>query len=170
MQTYTDDNTTLKQITVRSMRGGGFSFSLNDFRVDRGSVLGNPYEMSRDESNRDLVVESYRHWLFANIKYWLDAKSRGIPKSLWLHIDPTKLAIAEGLRIAPTWKQFTVAQIESEFTRLCYEATQRDINLICWCFPKACHADVLRSALIWYHKTYLEECLKIETTVKEFFG
>lgn len=165
-----DNSTKLKQITVRSMRGGNFSFGAYDFRVDRGSILGNPYAMEKDESNRDRVVEAYRHWLFANIKYWLDMKSRGLPKARWGFIDPTSLAIASDLRIAPSWRQITVPQVENEFTHLCYEATQHDINLICWCFPKACHADVLRSALIWYHKTYLEECFRIETTIQEFFG
>ena len=170
MEICTDDNTKLQQITVRSMRGGNLSLGLYDFKVDLSSILGNPYEMEKDESNRDRVCEAYKHWLFANIKHWLDMKNRDIPKSQWGYIDPTSLAIAAGLRVAPTWKKFNVAQVESEFTKLCYEATQHDIGLICWCFPKACHADVLRAALIWYHKTYLEECLKIETTIKEFFG
>ena len=170
MQTFIEDNTELKQITVTSMRGGAFSFSLNDFRVDRGSILGNPYEMLRDESNRDRVCEAYKHWLFANIKRWLGMKSRGISQAQWGCIDPMSLAISSGLSLAPKWKQVSVAQVEYEFTRLCHEATRHDIGLICWCFPKACHADVLRSALIWYHKTYSEECFKIETTVREFFG
>jgi hypothetical protein len=127
--------------------------------------------MSRDESNRDRVVEAYKHWLFANIKQWLKAKAQGVPASYWGFVDPTKLAIAEGLRIAPTWKQFTVAQVEKEFTNLCYQASRHDISLVCWCFPKACHADVLRSALIWYYSAhYVEECFKLETTVREFFG
>jgi len=165
-----DISTELKQITVRSMRGGSFSFGPHDIRVDRGSILGNPYEMAKDESNRDRVCLAYKHWLFANIRYWLDMKEKGIAKALWWHIDPKSIAIASDLRIAPSWKQFTVAQVESEFTRLCYEATQHDINLICWCFPKACHADVLRAALIWYYEEhYLKECSRIETTIKEFF-
>lgn len=151
------------------MRGGNLSLGPEDIRVDRGSVLGNPYEMEKDESNRDRVVEAYKHWLFANIKCWLEAKSEGIPTRL-LSIDPSSLAIASGLRIAPAWKQPSVAQVEVEFIRLCYLATQQDISLICWCFPKACHADVLRAALIWYHETYTEECLRIELTLKEFFN
>lgn len=170
MQTFIEDNTELKQITVRSMRGGSLSLGPYDFKVDRTSILGNPYEMEKDESNRDRVCEAYKHWLFANIQRWLDMKARSIPKTSWGHVDPTSLAIAKDLRVASTWKRFNVAQIESEFTKLSYEAIQHDISLICWCFPKACHADILRAALIWYHKTYLEECLKIETTIKEFFG
>lgn len=168
-----DINTELKQITVRSMRGDGFSFGPYDIRVDRGSILGNPYEMAKDESNRDRVCLAYKHWLFANIQCWLDLKDRGIAKSLWgaIYIDPKSIAIASDLRIAPSWEQVTVAQVESEFTRLCCEATRHDINLICWCFPKACHADVLRNALIWYHSAhYLKECSKIEANITEFFG
>jgi hypothetical protein len=151
------------------MRGGNLSLGLEDIRVDRGSVLGNPYEMNKDESNRDRVCEAYKHWLFANIKCWLEAKKRDIPPAGWGHIDPSSLAIASGLRIAPAWKQPSVSQVEAEFIRLCYLATQQNISLICWCFPKACHADVLRAALVWYHKTYAEECLRIELTLKEFF-
>jgi hypothetical protein len=164
-----DDSTELKQITVRSMRGGAFSFGINDFRVDRGSYLGNPYEMDRNGSNRDHVIRAYKHWLFTNINHWLDMKSQKIRIDQWGFIDPMKLSTAAGLKIASGWKQFSVAQVESGFTRLSYEVTQRDINLICWCFPEPCHADILRSALIWYHKIYLEECLRIETTIAEFF-
>ena len=172
-----NNNTDLKQITVRSMRGGNLSLGLFDFRVDRGSPLGNPYEMEKDESNRDRVCEAYRHWLFANVRMWTDMKKRNMPRSWWNCINPLNLPVVTknpfdttGLRLAPSWTQADVAQVENEFTKLCYTVSEHDISLICWCFPKACHADVLRSAIIWYHKAYLEECRQVEVTINEFFG
>lgn len=151
------------------------SLGVDDFRVDRTSILGNPYEMDKDGHNRDRVCEAYRHWLFCNIKQWMKMKGQGVRKGSWGFIDPLNLIGSPfdttGLNLAPAWKQFNVAQVENEFTKLCYEATQRDISLICWCFPLVCHADKLRAALIWYHgEVYVKECLKTETTIREFFG
>ena len=176
--TLVEDTNTLHQITVRSMRGGNLSLGLNDIRVDRGSYLGNPYELKKDESNRSQICTAYKYWLFANIQCWQKMKAQGIPPSRWGTIDPIALPVIikvpldlmAGLAIASAWKAPTVAQVENEFTRICHLATQQDINLICWCFPKECHADNLRAAIIWYHKAYLEECLKIETTIREFFN
>lgn len=166
----------LHEITVRTMRGG-LSLGLDDIRVDRGSVLGNPYALKKDESNRSQICTAYKYWLFANIKRWIDSKNEGLPSSWWGSIDPLALPITvknpadlQGLAIADSWKQPSVAQVEKEFTRLCYLASLRDINLICWCFPKECHADNLRLAIIWYYKEYEAECQKIETNIREFFG
>lgn len=159
------------------MRGGHLSLGPQDIKVDRSSVLGNPYEMERDESNRHRICEADKHWLYANILRWIKCKRDGVPRSQWGTIDPLNLPQSTknpfdttGLRIAAKWKAPTVAQVEYEFTRLCYLATQHDINLICWCFPKECHADTRRAAIVWYYKEYQAECHNIETNIREFFG
>lgn len=32
-----------------------------------------------------------------------------------------------------------------------------DLNLVCWCAPEACHADVIKSALEWMETNHFDE-------------
>lgn len=38
-------------------------------------------------------------------------------------------------------------KINKEMNRLIYLATQQDINLVCWCSPRACHADLIKKII-----------------------
>ena len=86
-------------------------------RVDRTSVLGNPYVMP-DESYRDTVCDWYEDYFYDTVNSVRDHKSF-----------KNKLNIIE---IART----------------------NDITLLCWCYPKRCHAETI--------KRYIEHKLEEE--------
>jgi len=48
------------------------------------------------------------------------------------------------------WEQIKLKnEVYLELKRIAALAKQGDITLICWCAPKPCHADILRSAVMW---------------------
>jgi hypothetical protein len=82
-------------------------------KVDRSSVLGNPYYIGR-HGNRAQVIQKYREWLADKL----------------IQNDPN-------------------CEVCREFYRLFQIAKFGDLVLACWCKPKACHADVIKSAIEW---------------------
>ena len=86
-------------------------------RVDRKSVLGNPFPME-DESKRSEVIALYRVWL---------------------------------------WEEYGQPEVKAELNRLLELARQAPLTLVCWCAPKACHAEIIRSCLIWMDKMENQE-------------
>lgn len=78
-----------------------------DVRVDRSSVLGNPYRIGKDGTRKE-VIAKYRKYLNNCIR------------------------------------------VVDELNRL--KGMDEDIKLGCWCAPKACHGEVVVSAV-----NYLKE-------------
>lgn len=77
-----------------------------DFRVDRKSILGNPFYM-KDESKRDEVCDKYEEYFYNKLIY--------------------RDNIIEILK--------DMISIYKKYNRL---------NLFCWCYPKRCHAEVIK--------------------------
>jgi len=87
------------------------SKALNVFKIDRSSVLGNPFLIGRD-GDRSEVIAKYRIWLWSQIR--------------------TKDEVWDELKVLYyAWKK------------------HGDLTLFCWCAPKACHGDVIKSCLEW---------------------
>lgn len=99
-------------ITVSSMRAGGTTppAGTTVVRVDRSSILGNPFRLA-SESERPHVIAQYRRWLWARIQ------ERG-------------------------------AECR-ELQRIAKLSEEGHVALNCWCAPKACHADIIKSAAEW---------------------
>lgn len=76
-------------------------------KVDRSSVLGNPYFMS-DESKRDEVCDKYEVYFKDKIKDY-------------------------------------GSEFRLEMIRIYKLSLETNIALGCWCFPKRCHAEVIKS-------------------------
>jgi len=81
-----------------------------DVKVDRSSVLGNPFPM-RNESQRTAVCEKYAAYLAVEIK--------------------------------------KPGAFRNEMIRL-YRLYQQHgkLRLFCWCAPKRCHAETIRTVLL----------------------
>jgi len=75
-----------------------------------GNPLGNPFVL-RDESQRELILDKYRHWL------------------------DVRLAISD-------------SEQSDEIHKLSLIAANEDMELVCWCAPKLCHADVIKEKLL----------------------
>jgi hypothetical protein len=103
---------------------------------DRRSALGNPFELSSEES-RDDVCDAYAH-------YFDDVVCRGL--------DPESSADwwAEEfeLHIAKAWKAPTNEVFMAELLRLEDLACKEDLGLGCWCHPKRCHCDTIATYLM----------------------
>jgi hypothetical protein len=99
-------------VNLRDIRGNGIE------RVDRSSVLGNPYRIGSDGSRAD-VIKMYKRELWRIIR-----KSAS---------DRSELEI----------------RFIAELHRLKDIAMKGNLILGCWCTPKACHADVIKSAIEW---------------------
>jgi hypothetical protein len=89
-----------------------------DVRVDRKSVLGNPFYM-KDESKRNEVCDKYSIYFYNKIK------------------NNDEAFINELHRLLNIYKKYG------------------KLNLFCWCYPKRCHAEVI--------KNYIEKEIKNES-------
>lgn len=111
-----------------------------DIRVDRFSVLGNPFELDK-ATTRDAVCDSYHEWLWANIQ--LVAQGKGFDRAslmpwFFKHI------------ISGKFKNPTAQQVVDELYRLLNLLKQgKKLRLLCWCEPQRCHADSIVKCLIW---------------------
>lgn len=48
------------------------------------------------------------------------------------------------------WSQVKArGKVFAELVRIKKLAEQGDLRLSCWCFPESCHADVVRSCIMW---------------------
>lgn len=74
-------------------------------KVDRSSVLGNPFFM-KEESQRNKVCDEYETYF--------------------------QKQVVENQRFL------------NELKRIAMMAREKDIALACWCFPKRCHAEVIK--------------------------
>lgn len=112
-----------------------------DIRVDRASVLGNPFKMD-NENDRDIVCERYEmyfkgmtsnnetliHEAYEQDNYCLNAR------------------IATNIAINGRHEEFM-----NELRRL-YRIHKQygKLNLFCWCAPKRCHAETIKKFLEKY--------------------
>ena len=84
----------------------------------RESPLANPFPLTR-ESERDGVIEQYQDWLKDNL--YPESRLRS----------PSSVSIRN----------------EIERLKKIYEETG-ELNLVCWCFPKRCHGEVIRDVIL----------------------
>jgi hypothetical protein len=92
---------------------------------DRTTALGNPYTIGIH--NREYVIRQYRVYFETLVHTFYD---------------PTNCVF--GNNISPQWIKPSRDTFLSE---LAYIAEMREIDsnlkLLCWCFPKACHCDII---------------------------
>lgn len=129
------------QIKVVSMRNSlNPELGWTDIRVDRLSVLGNPFEL-KDESQRDAVIAAYRKWLWENIKVMENGFDTQNPVPVNIY----------NLAIAKNFKNPTPMQVTNELTKIKKMLEHGEkVRLVCWCKPKSCHADIILSCLTKY--------------------
>ena len=113
--------------------------------VGRGpdSPLGNPFKIGRD-GPREEGIEKYRGWLRGIVK-----RGRG---------EDGGLKMADGGLISPLSssdeerEKTTEARAWERLIELKEVAERGDLNLLCYCKPLACHADVIKACIEWLMK------------------
>lgn len=131
-------------IKIASFRNLSPELGYIDIRVDRASVLGNPFELTNEE-DRDKVSDAYEEWLLEQIN------------------NPTDYALSlqhylnKGFKIAPKFKSPTSNQVRKEINRLLTLIKQGNrLRLICWCKESdkevRCHADSIKKVLLSFCK------------------
>lgn len=118
-------------IKIASMHNLSTMIGYTDIRVDRRSVLGNPYWLVKEE-DRQKVIAAYR-------------------KYLWNALNSNQIILDKSLTIASTYDAPQVGQIYDEIKKL--TNIQSNIRLLCWCAPRSCHADVIKSCILWARNT-----------------
>jgi hypothetical protein len=124
----------------------------SDIRCDRGSPLGNPFELVSEEF-RDEVIDAWEQYLKLVIR-------RNNARMGDQFVDPRE--ISKTLPISKTWKQPNAKTIVFELHQLIplYQV-KRVHRLMCWCrrsdsvevAPK-CHCDVIiRCVKKWSEKS-----------------
>lgn len=137
-------------IKIASMRGNISSeLGYIDIRVDRASVLGNPFELTNEE-DRDKVCDAYEEWLFAQIN---------MPSNYSLDLQPY---INKGFKKASKFKCPTSNQVRKELSRLLNLIKQGNkLRLICWCKEPnkevRCHADSIKRVLLSFCKALYKQ-------------
>lgn len=117
-----------------------------DIRVDRATVLGNPFEIPKNcpaelqKDYRKRVILAFRSWLWENIQLNQSNPNERILLDKW---------IEAGYIISKQFKNPTAGQIVRKLRELWgLLSTGNKIRLLCWCVPLDCHADVIRNCLL----------------------
>lgn len=122
-------------IEVVSMRNKlSIELGTTAIKIDRTSVLGNPFAMEKEEE-RDACNQAYREWLWQIMKTADDEK-----------VNPVPLLEKYNLSIAEKWKNPTAGEVRKELNRI---LDTGNVRLLCWCAPLPCHGDVVKKCLEW---------------------
>jgi Domain of unknown function (DUF4326) len=129
-------------ITVGSMRNLSPKLGFVDRMCDRTSVLGNPFDMQKDEQRRDAVCDAFRQWLWQNIKLASTGSNAVVDPSEWK------------LPVAKTWCRLTSAQVWEELNKIAnLVRAGSNVRLLCWCKQPnknvRCHADTIKACIEW---------------------
>lgn len=113
-------------IKVCSLRNNRLLSEEWQVRVDRASVLGNPFIM-RDESERDAVCDEYQVYFDAIVN--------------------NKLSVLKNYCVSSKERE----EFMNELRRL-YKLLRKynTLELYCWCAPKRCHAETIKNFLEKY--------------------
>lgn len=136
----------MQNLKVVSQRNLSNELGWVDVRCDRASVLGNPFDMGKDESLREPVCKAYKEWLWLNIKLREQGSgNESVILDRWC---------SQGLRVAPAFKYPTANQV----VRALLDITEmlqagKQVRLICWCKRPdrevLCHADTIVRCISW---------------------
>lgn len=127
-------------LVVGSQRQGSLNPPLGAVvvKIDRASVLGNPFDMRNNEALRQPVTEAHQVWL----EVVLEQGRR---------IDAVRLAVDMAaeleLTIAPSWKRPSSKAVIEELFRIEQLPQTHEVWIMCWCAPKACHGDAYKNAI-----------------------
>jgi hypothetical protein len=102
---------------------------------DRRSALGNPFELSGEES-RDDVCDAYQDYF--------DAVLAGRLPS----VVAVEIAKSRKSHLSRSWRRPTHSEFMAELDRLELLAKDGPIGLGCWCHPKRCHCDTIAAYLM----------------------
>lgn len=95
--------------------------------VGRPSPLGNPFVIGR-HGQRSECIERFRQWLWGIVNKPLEAMDAA-EQAAWFELMKLKQAAERN------------------------HAAGADLNLLCYCKPLACHADVIKGCLEWMMET-----------------
>ena len=100
------------------------------FKVDRSSILGNPFELV-NEKERERVCLAHKEYLRLILKEGYRPKDAA-----------HTIYILTRLPISKVWKESSRIEFIKELNKLkeVYRANP-NLKLGCWCSPKQCHAD-----------------------------
>ena len=105
-----------------------------DVTVDRSSVLGNPFPLS-NESDRIQVVEQYWVWLMANVE---------LARSGYKEDSVTVDASLVSNKFKYPNSGLVVHNLLNIYNRV---KAGTNVRLLCWCYPKLCHANSIELAI-----------------------
>ena len=135
-------------IKVASMRSSlSPELGYIDIRVDRASVLGNPFELTNEE-DRDKVCDAYNEWLHLNLLYSQEEETKYVDLNSWVEL---------GFKIATKFKKPSCQQVGKEINRHVELLLQgKSLRYQCWCKRKdrvvRCHADSIKKQVLAEYK------------------
>lgn len=129
----------MSQITVGRITRDPLDPS-RQIRIDRTTIMGNPFYLPSEASDaeREFNLKMYRLYLNGVLRKAYD------PRTI-----AHRLAEAYEFTIPNTWQCPSLKTFRDEFDRLIDRARQQPIELMCFCHPKRCHGDILKSAIEW---------------------
>lgn len=122
--------------SLRGLRGVQFINHPENFRADRGTVVGNPFDMECEE-RRDAVCEGFKRYLWRIHK--------GMEP-----VDAARIVSNElGLNISDAWDRPTRQGFMDAIAYLWRSAKQQHVTAYCWCAPRRCHVEILIEYVKW---------------------
>ena len=110
--------------------------SREGIRGDRASVLGNPFDMRKDEGLRDRVCDAY------------DTYFQAVLSGIEPQRTANELAAQGKLKLAPPWKRPSRAAFIAELDRIETQVREGNpVKLLCWCAPCRCHLNSVKTYL-----------------------
>ena len=108
--------------------------------VDRSSPLGNPFEVfTHTIDTHNKCIQLYRKYLWYIIK----------DKNINLH-DIANVTCTKTYPVSKVWlnKKWDRQQVIEELSKIVnYVKQGKNVNLICWCTPLPCHADIISKCI-----------------------
>lgn len=109
-----------------------------DKYIGRGSPLGNPFPLSNkgSESERENSIKGYKQYLFQ------------ITKGKTPEVAAKQVSKANNLQISPKWQAPDQEKVFKELSEIEEKSqTPGGCKLGCFCKPKACHGDTVKSLI-----------------------
>jgi Domain of unknown function (DUF4326) len=130
------------------IRVGNLRDMCEGIRCDRLSPLGNPFVMLTrgDEEQRKLVIQCYARYLHLVANLGTEPNEAVKTVFRWEKAKGNYVMVSSNI-LPPK------ATFMAELDRIAGLAKEKDITLLCWCYPLACHCDRIVDYINWKNES-----------------
>lgn len=130
-------------IKINNLKNLSTDLDYIQIKVDRSSVLGNPFELTKEE-DRNKICDAYQNWLWLNLLF---SDSTTVTK---IKLEPW---VKKRFKIATNFKSPTCKKVKEELNiHVILLSKGYKLSYNCWCkLPDKevrCHADSIKESVL----------------------